>query len=97
MQPVLELIDQEANERENSPQCTSRCESDRRNYSKVSKKVPKCQSAKKAKILRHFTDVAMLIDIILLGAIQKVIICRILVYLPNVTNFENSEINNRFK
>ena len=41
VQPVLELIDQEANEQENFLQCTSRYESDRRNYSKLSKK---CQS-----------------------------------------------------
>ena len=34
--------------------------------------------------LRLFT----VIDIILLGVIQKVIICRILVKLPNFTNFE---------
>ena len=50
-----------------------------------------------AATLHLFTDVAMLIDIILLGVIKKVIIYRILVYLPNVTNFDNFEINNRFK
>ena len=39
--PVQPVLDQEANEQESSPQCSSRSGSDRRNYNKLSKKVPK--------------------------------------------------------